>query len=66
MFLGAAVWLAAWMFPAFAYSAASRIFVSSLIVASYTFLIAVELWRERRKSLATCSAVSPAAGLRFS
>jgi diguanylate cyclase (GGDEF)-like protein len=51
MFLGAAVWLVAWMFPAFAYSAASRIFVSSLIVASYTFLIAVELWRERRKSL---------------
>jgi diguanylate cyclase (GGDEF)-like protein len=51
MFLGAAVCLVAWMFPAFAYSAASRILVSSLIVASYTFLIAVELWRERRKSL---------------
>ncbi|MFY9895398.1 MAG: GGDEF domain-containing protein [Xanthobacteraceae bacterium] len=51
MFLGAAVWLVAWTFPAFAHSAASRIFVSSLIVASYTFLIAVELWRERRKSL---------------
>ncbi len=51
MFLGAAVWLVAWTFPAFAHSAASRIFVSSLIVASYTLLIAVELWRERRKSL---------------
>ena len=51
MFLGAAVWLVAWMFPAFAHSAASRILVSSLIVAGYTFLIAVELWRERRKSL---------------
>ncbi len=51
MFAGAAVWLVAWMFPAFAHSAAARILVSSLIVASYTFLIAVELWRERRKSL---------------
>jgi diguanylate cyclase (GGDEF)-like protein len=51
MFLGATVWLVAWMFPAFVHSAAARMFVSSLIVASYTFLIAVELWRERRKSL---------------
>ena len=51
MFLGAAVWLVAWMFPAFAQSAAARVFVSSAIVASYTFLIAVEPWRERRKSL---------------
>ena len=51
MFLGAVVWLVAWMFPAFAHSAASRIFVSSLIVASYTFLIAIEFWRERRQSL---------------
>ncbi|MGD0332928.1 MAG: GGDEF domain-containing protein [Xanthobacteraceae bacterium] len=51
MFLGAAVWLVAWMVPAFAHSAVSRILLSSLIVAGYTFLIAVELWRERRKSL---------------
>ena len=51
MFLGAAVWLIAWIFPAFAHSPAARFLVSSLIVASYTFLIAVELWRERRKSL---------------
>jgi GGDEF domain-containing protein len=51
MFLGAAVWLVAWMFPAFAHSAVSRIILSSLIVAGYTFLVAVELWRERRKSL---------------
>lgn len=51
IFLGAAVWLVAWLFPVFAHSAALRIVVSSLIVASYTFLIAVELWRERRKSL---------------
>jgi diguanylate cyclase (GGDEF)-like protein len=39
------------MVPAFAHSAVSRILLSSLIVAGYTFLIAVELWRERRKSL---------------
>ena len=51
MFLGATVWLVAWMFPAFAHSAVSRIILSSLIVAGYTFLVAVELWRERRKSL---------------
>jgi diguanylate cyclase (GGDEF)-like protein len=51
MFLGAAVWLVAWLFPAFAHSAASRILVSSLIVAGYTFLIAIELWRERRQLL---------------
>ena len=51
MFLGATVWLAASMLPAFAASAAARVVVSSLIVASYTFLIAAELWRERRKAL---------------
>ena len=51
MFLGAGIWLIAWMFPAFAQSTASRTLVGSLIVASYTFLVAVELWRERRKSL---------------
>ena len=51
MFLDAAVWLVAWLFPAFAHSAASRILVSSLIVAGYTFLIAIELWRERRQLL---------------
>ena len=34
-----------------ALSPASRIILSSIIVATYTFLIAAELWRERRKSL---------------
>ena len=38
-------------FPAFAESAASRIVVSAIIVAGYTFLTAAELRRERRKSL---------------
>jgi diguanylate cyclase (GGDEF)-like protein len=51
MFFGAAFWLIACKSPAFAGSAASRILVSSLIVAGYTFMTATELWRERRKSL---------------
>jgi len=51
MSLGATVWLMACFSPAFVHSAASRIVISSLIVASYTFLSAAELSRERRKSL---------------
>jgi diguanylate cyclase (GGDEF)-like protein len=51
MLFGAGFWLIACFIPAFAVSAASRIMVSSLIVASYTFLTASELRRERRKSL---------------
>jgi diguanylate cyclase (GGDEF)-like protein len=51
MCLGAAVWPLAWLFPAFAASAASRLVVAALIVAFYTFLTAAELWRERRKAL---------------
>lgn len=51
MSLGATVWLIACFSPPFVHSAASRIVMSSLIVASYTFLSASELARERRKSL---------------
>jgi len=51
MFAGAAVWLAAWLVPAFANVTINRIVFASTIVALYTFLTAVELWRERRKSL---------------
>jgi diguanylate cyclase (GGDEF)-like protein len=51
MCLGALVWLVAWTFPAFAQSAGARVLVSSAIIAAYTFLIAAELWRERRKML---------------
>lgn len=51
MLLGAGAWLVACSFPAFAGSAACRVVTSSLIVAIYTFLIAAELWRERRKPL---------------
>ena len=51
MCLGAAVWMAADLLPALPHSPAVRIMLSSVIVAIYTFLIASELWRERRKSL---------------
>jgi len=48
---GAATWLFACLFPDFAQWPAARIVLSSMIVASYTFMTAVELWRERRKTL---------------
>jgi len=51
MFLGATVWVATSNLPPFANSVGMRVILSSLIVATYTFLIAAELWRERRKSL---------------
>lgn len=51
MSAGAAFWLLASAFPAFAMSDTPRIVLSSIIVAAYTFLAARELWRERRKSL---------------
>ncbi|MGO9400324.1 MAG: diguanylate cyclase [Xanthobacteraceae bacterium] len=51
MAFGSVFWMIASLFPAFAGSAASRILVSALIVAGYTFLTAAELRRERRKSV---------------
>jgi diguanylate cyclase (GGDEF)-like protein len=51
MFLGAGLWVAGCSVPTFADWAAMRVVASSLIVAVYTFLIAAELWRERRKPL---------------
>ncbi len=51
MCFGAAVWLTACMVPAFPHFPPARIILSSLIVATYTFMIAAELWRERRKPL---------------
>jgi diguanylate cyclase (GGDEF)-like protein len=39
------------MSPEFVLSPPARIFLSSLIVSGYTFLTALELWRERRKDL---------------
>jgi diguanylate cyclase (GGDEF)-like protein len=51
MLLGSGAWLAASALPAFSGSAACRVIASALIVATYTFLTASELWRERRKPL---------------
>src|ERR1700728_1254354 len=51
MFLGSGIWLCASVSPAFNNSAAAHVVVSSLIVATYTFLTAAELWRKRRKAL---------------
>jgi diguanylate cyclase (GGDEF)-like protein len=51
MCLGAIVWVSSCFSPPFMESAASRLVLSSLIVATYTFLTAAELWQERRKSL---------------
>ena len=48
---GSVFWLVASFVPAFAGSAPSRFVASALIVACYTFLTALELRRERRKSL---------------
>ncbi|HEV3370931.1 MAG TPA: GGDEF domain-containing protein [Xanthobacteraceae bacterium] len=48
---GAAIWLLACAFTDFAQWPAVRIVLSSVIVASYTFATAAELWRERRKTL---------------
>jgi diguanylate cyclase (GGDEF)-like protein len=51
MCAGAGVWTAADVLHAVPHTPAVRIMLSSVIVATYTFMIAVELWRERRKSL---------------
>jgi diguanylate cyclase (GGDEF)-like protein len=51
MCFGAVAWLASCWSPAFTESAASRLVISSMIVAGYTFLTATELWRERRKAV---------------
>ncbi len=51
MCLGAVAWTAADLSPAIPHTPATRIMLSSVIVAIYTFMIAAELWRERRKSL---------------
>jgi diguanylate cyclase (GGDEF)-like protein len=51
LFAGATVWMIACTAPDFVQSGAARIVLSSIIVSSYTFLTALELWRERRKRL---------------
>jgi diguanylate cyclase (GGDEF)-like protein len=51
MCFGAVAWTAAEVSHAMPHAAAIRIMLASVIVAAYTFAIAAELWRERRKSL---------------
>jgi diguanylate cyclase (GGDEF)-like protein len=46
---GAAVWAVAWHSESFAKSGAQQIVLSSVIIATYTFLTAYEFCRERRK-----------------
>jgi diguanylate cyclase (GGDEF)-like protein len=51
MCFGAITWTVADLLPTIPHTPAARIMLSSVIVAIYTFMIAAELWRERRKSL---------------
>ena len=51
VFAGAVVWLLLSPFPAFAEGSSARIALSAVVVSGYTFAIAFELGRERRKSL---------------
>jgi hypothetical protein len=51
MAAGAATWLGACALAGLGQSAENRIVLSSIIVSVYAFLTAVELWRERRKSV---------------
>jgi len=50
-FAGAVAWLVCMRFPAIATSDSARAMVGAMIIALYTFSIALELWRERRKSM---------------
>jgi diguanylate cyclase (GGDEF)-like protein len=53
---GATTWLIACLDDDFTQSVGARIVLSSMIVSTYTFLTAAELWRERRKEeLRRCS-----------
>ncbi len=51
VFAGAVVWLLVSPFPAFAEGSNARIALGAVVVAAYTFAIAFELGRERRKAL---------------
>ncbi len=51
MWAGAFAWLAACAIPTVIETASHRVILSSVIISAYTFLTALELWRERRKSL---------------
>jgi len=48
---GAIVWLLLCQLPVMTAGSPQRIALGALVVAAYTFVIAFELWRERRKTL---------------
>jgi len=50
-FIGAFVWIVLCQLPAFAEGNNERIALGAVVVAAYTFFIALELHRERRKTL---------------
>jgi diguanylate cyclase (GGDEF)-like protein len=50
-FAGAGLWLLVSSLEGFEQSSWLRIVMSSIVISSYAFLTAFELWRERRKSL---------------
>jgi diguanylate cyclase (GGDEF)-like protein len=62
-FAGALVWLIATRFSAFPAGSAARITLGLSVVAVYTFSIAFELWRERRKSVYSRAAAVLVPGL---
>lgn len=51
MCTGAIVWVVAWQSESFAHNGAQHIILSSVIIASYTFLTAFEFCRDRRQPL---------------
>jgi len=56
IFAGALAWLTLCQIPAVAIDANLRIAIGAVIIAAYTFSTAIELWRERRKSLCSRTA----------
>jgi diguanylate cyclase (GGDEF)-like protein len=51
MAIGSVAWLTAYSFPIFIQGGTLRAVLASVIISTYVFLTATELWRERRKSL---------------
>lgn len=50
-FAGAVAWLIGCQAPGFSEGSSARVGLATVVVAAYTFCIALELWRERRKTL---------------
>jgi diguanylate cyclase (GGDEF)-like protein len=63
MFAGAIVWVILCQIPALSQGSSARIGLGALVVAVYTFFIAFELRRERRKSLYSRTAATVVPGL---